>query len=134
MAFFIWLSQLSISIYFSGHGSPGRFIPHDHSQNFISHKEIKDLFLLSKARYKICIADACFSGSILNGESSQGSFNNMMQINDANIALHNLNLGLALNHRSFIELYLSLNSISLFTLIHKLGHRQARSTAHNRPP
>jgi hypothetical protein len=50
-------------------------------------KEIKDLFMLSKARYKICIADACFSGSILNGESSQGSFNNMMQINDANIAV-----------------------------------------------
>jgi len=76
-----------ILFYFSGHGSPGKFIPHDHSQYIISHKEIKDLFMLSKARYKICIADACFSGSILNGESSQGSFNNMMQINDANIAV-----------------------------------------------
>ena len=76
-----------ILLYFSGHGSPGRFIPHDHHQSFISHKEIKDMFMLSKARYKICIADACFSGSILNGESSNSSFNNMMQINDSKIAV-----------------------------------------------
>ncbi|MCS6968075.1 MAG: caspase family protein [Cytophagales bacterium] len=51
--------------FFSGHGSPQGFIPHDfNSNNFLFHSEIKALFKQSKARLRVCIADACHAGSI----------------------------------------------------------------------
>jgi hypothetical protein len=50
-----------IVFYFSGHGSPGAFCGYD---GLIDHKLVSDVFTQSKAKYKLCIADACFSGSI----------------------------------------------------------------------
>jgi hypothetical protein len=52
-----------IVFYFSGHGSPGAFRAYD---DFLQHKDVKDIFVNSKAKYKLCVADACFSGSISN--------------------------------------------------------------------
>ena len=52
-----------IVFYFSGHGSPGAFCAYD---GLLKHKDVKDVFVNSKAKYKLCVADACFSGSISN--------------------------------------------------------------------
>ena len=52
-----------IVFYFSGHGSPGAFCAYD---GLLQHKDVKDIFVNSKAKYKLCVADACFSGSISN--------------------------------------------------------------------
>ncbi len=55
-----------IVLYFSGHGLKGSFLPIDFDgfNNKIYHEEIKELLQSSPARYKLCIADACHSGSL----------------------------------------------------------------------
>ena len=57
-----------VIFYFSGHGAPGEFIPYDFydgvSSSILTHSEVKEIFKQCRARTKICIADACFSGSI----------------------------------------------------------------------
>ena len=56
-----------VIFYFSGHGNEGIFCPTDYSYNtWLSHSDIKSAFKLSKANNKLCIADACYSGSIRN--------------------------------------------------------------------
>lgn len=53
-----------VILFFSGHGASGIFVPYDFtSSGFLSHSEIKTVFKNCKASLKICIADACFSGS-----------------------------------------------------------------------
>lgn len=52
-----------VIFFFSGHGAKGYFVPYDYS-NLLSHKTVKLIFRQSKAKKKICLADACFSGSI----------------------------------------------------------------------
>jgi len=65
--------------YFSGHGAEGAFCPtdiNDQYSSFLSHDEVKAVFKKYPAKYKICFADACFSGSIYEGKppaSSQSS-------------------------------------------------------------
>jgi hypothetical protein len=56
-----------IMLYFSGHGLNGAFLPIDFDgyNNRLDHETIKALLDESKAKYKICIADACHSGSLL---------------------------------------------------------------------
>jgi len=56
-----------VLLYFSGHGLQGSFLPIDFDgfNNKILHEEINQIFLNSRAKYKICIADACHSGSLL---------------------------------------------------------------------
>ena len=53
-----------IMFYFSGHGLSGAFLPSDFNgtQNRIPHSMIAKIMERSRARHKICIADACFSG------------------------------------------------------------------------
>ena len=53
-----------IMFYFSGHGLSGAFLPSDFNgmQNRIPHSMIVKIMERSRARHKICIADACFSG------------------------------------------------------------------------
>jgi len=60
-----------VIFYFSGHGSKGYFLPHDYN-NLLSHKTVKNIFKQSKAKKKICFADACYSGSIRNKNKSKG--------------------------------------------------------------
>lgn len=55
-----------IMMYFSGHGLEGCFLPYDFDgySNKLRHDEVRSIFMESKARHKICIADACHSGSL----------------------------------------------------------------------
>jgi len=56
-----------IMLYFSGHGVPGAFLPYDFgggSINQLLHEEIMAILRRSNAKHKLCIADACHSGSM----------------------------------------------------------------------
>lgn len=59
-----------VVLYFSGHGLEGCFLPVDFDgyNNKLRHEEIKQIFSESKAKHKLCIADACHSGSMQFGE------------------------------------------------------------------
>lgn len=56
-----------VIFYFSGHGLEGSFLPQDYDgiNNKLYHTEIKAILEQSKAKHKICIADACHSGTLL---------------------------------------------------------------------
>lgn len=58
-----------VLLYFSGHGLEGCFLPSDYDgyNNKLRHEEIKQVFNQSKAKHKLCIADACHSGSLNYG-------------------------------------------------------------------
>ncbi len=60
-----------VLLYFSGHGLEGSFLPADYDgyANKIRHEEVKDVFNQSRAKHKLCIADACHSGSLLASKS-----------------------------------------------------------------
>ncbi|GAB4033423.1 caspase family protein [Spirosoma jeollabukense] len=57
-----------IILYFSGHGLPDSFVPYDVvpgcTNKLLTHRDIKSAFHASKATTKLCIADACLSGSM----------------------------------------------------------------------
>jgi hypothetical protein len=55
-----------VLLYFSGHGLEGCFLPVDYDgyNNKVRHEEIRKIFKESKAKHKICIADACHSGTL----------------------------------------------------------------------
>lgn len=59
-----------VMLYFSGHGLEGCFLPVDYDgyNNKLRHEEVKQIFNESKAKHKLCIADACHSGSLNYGE------------------------------------------------------------------
>lgn len=61
-----------VLLYFSGHGLDGCFLPVDYDgyNNKLRHEEIKQVFNQSKAKHKLCIADACHSGSLNYGNGS----------------------------------------------------------------
>ena len=56
-----------VFLYFSGHGLKGSFLPIDFDgyNNKLYHEEINEIFDRSRAKLKLCIADACHSGSLL---------------------------------------------------------------------
>lgn len=56
-----------VLLYFSGHGLPGSFLPVDFDgfNNKLQHEDLKELLKESKAKHKICLADACHSGSLM---------------------------------------------------------------------
>jgi hypothetical protein len=56
-----------VIFYFSGHGLNGSFLPIDFDgfNNKITHEEIANLFNKCKAKFKLCLADACHSGSLI---------------------------------------------------------------------
>lgn len=59
--------------FFTGHGAEGAFCPYDITDeysSFLLHSEIKAIFKKYPAKYKICLADACFSGGIYTGTPS----------------------------------------------------------------
>lgn len=62
-----------IIFYFSGHGLNGSFLPIDFDgfNNKIAHEEIAASFNKSKARFKLCLADACHSGSLIAMRSAE---------------------------------------------------------------
>ncbi|MCB0651214.1 MAG: caspase family protein [Saprospiraceae bacterium] len=56
-----------VFMYFSGHGLKGAFLPidFDGTANKLYHEEVVQILDKSPAKYKLCIADACHSGSLL---------------------------------------------------------------------
>lgn len=62
-----------IIFYFSGHGLNGSFLPIDFDgfNNKIAHEEIAAAFNKCKARFKLCLADACHSGSLIAMRSGE---------------------------------------------------------------
>ncbi len=60
-----------VVFYFSGHGLNGSFLPIDFDgyNNKLNHDDIARMFNTCKAKYKICIADACHSGSLISMRS-----------------------------------------------------------------
>ncbi|MFK8104151.1 MAG: caspase family protein [Saprospiraceae bacterium] len=56
-----------VIMYFSGHGLPGAFLPIDFDgfNNKLDHDDIKKILDQSKAKHKLCLADACHSGSLM---------------------------------------------------------------------
>jgi len=54
-----------VFMYYSGHGLDGSFLPIDFNgyENKLHHKDIKYLLDQSRAKHKLFIADACYSGS-----------------------------------------------------------------------
>lgn len=57
-----------VILYFSGHGLSDSFVPYDvipgNRTKLLTHRAIKAAFYDSKAQTKLCIADACLSGSM----------------------------------------------------------------------
>ena len=55
-----------VVLYFSGHGLPGAFLPVDFDgfNNRLKHEDIQSVLKESKAKHKLCLADACHSGSL----------------------------------------------------------------------
>lgn len=55
-----------VFIYYSGHGLPGALVPSDYEdgKNMVTHEEIARLLGVCKAKYKLCIVDACHSGGL----------------------------------------------------------------------
>ena len=56
-----------VVFYFSGHGLEGSFLPQDYDgiSNKLLHSDVRGILEQSKAKHKICIADACHSGTLL---------------------------------------------------------------------
>ena len=61
-----------IMFYFSGHGDKGMFCPTNvkFGRMGLLHTEIRNAFKASNATNKLCIADACYSGSMVNKSKS----------------------------------------------------------------
>ncbi|AXE21774.1 caspase family protein (plasmid) [Runella rosea] len=55
-----------VIFFFSGHGNSGVFLPYESSgiKPLLTHREIKQAFRNSHARLKLCLVDACKSGTI----------------------------------------------------------------------
>ena len=55
-----------VLLYYSGHGIQGAFLPVDFDgyNNKLKHEEVKELFTETKAKHKICLADACHAGTL----------------------------------------------------------------------
>jgi uncharacterized caspase-like protein len=62
-----------VVLYFSGHGLPGTFLPIDYDgfNNQLRHSEIRQILDESPAGYKLCLADACHSGGLVNARGRQ---------------------------------------------------------------
>jgi uncharacterized caspase-like protein len=56
-----------VIFYFSGHGVNGSFLPIDFDgfNNKLTHEEVATAFNKCQARFKLCLADACHSGSLI---------------------------------------------------------------------
>ncbi|MDF1698737.1 MAG: caspase family protein [Saprospiraceae bacterium] len=61
-----------VLLYMSGHGLKGSFVPSDFNgyNNQLAYNEIIKILDKSKAKHKICIADACHSGSLMTSKGS----------------------------------------------------------------
>lgn len=67
-----------VLLYFSGHGLPGSFLPQDFDgfNNKLKHEDILNVLQKSKAKHKLCLADACHSGTMM---AMRSSFDNQLR-------------------------------------------------------
>ena len=88
-----------IMLYFSGHGLKGSFLPIDFDgfNNKLLHEEINEILKQSPAKYKLCIADACHSGSLL---SMKGAVENTLTKFYETLAQANPGTALVLSSKS----------------------------------
>ena len=71
--FIVAKPQDLVVLFFSGHGYQGGFCPYDMTQNAesgLSYEDIRSIFKDCKAKNKIIIADACYSG-LFRGETGE---------------------------------------------------------------
>jgi hypothetical protein len=77
-----------IITYFAGHGLNGSFIPYDCNgyQNQLKYENVKSKLALARAKQKLCIVDACYSGSLLAMKSPMMESLNLFynQLSDSN--------------------------------------------------
>jgi len=73
-----------IIFYFSGHGSVGEFVPYNHSLG-LRHEDLKNYFKNTEAKFRLVVADACFSGSI--GTPNQTSVSDTQDLFDSRLAV-----------------------------------------------
>lgn len=61
-----------VVMYYSGHGLKGSFLPIDFDgfNNKLLHDEVNEILNNSQAKFKLCIADACHSGSLMAMKSA----------------------------------------------------------------
>ena len=73
-----------VLLYFSGHGVRGSFLPVDYDGDKVkvTHAEINEIFNASRAKFKLCIADACHSG----GFRAKGDISTVIQSYYENLA------------------------------------------------
>lgn len=81
-----------VIFFFSGHGDDGCFLPYDFSGNYntvLDHSVIKNAFKDCDANKKLCLADACFSGSIKrpSDKSKEPEESESLEKNASNIAV-----------------------------------------------
>lgn len=76
-----------IIFYFSGHGSPNNFCSYDSPSQYLDHEVVRNYFKNSKARYRLCIADASFSGSIGSNYQNSSVSSATQNLKDARIAV-----------------------------------------------
>lgn len=73
-----------VLLYMSGHGLEGSFIPSDFDgfRNQLAYNDITEILNKSRAKHKLCIADACHSGSLVGskGNSYAPAVNNYYSI------------------------------------------------------
>jgi hypothetical protein len=74
-----------IIFYFSGHGNKGVIIPADVPNN-VNYSDVKLAFKNSKAKYKLCIIDACYAGSI-EEINSVSNYNNLQMLKESRLAV-----------------------------------------------
>lgn len=62
-----------VMLYYSGHGLKGSFLPIDFDgyNNKLLHSEINSIMEKSRAKYKLLLADACYSGSLFSMRSAE---------------------------------------------------------------
>lgn len=67
-----------VLLYFSGHGLQGSFLPVDFDgyNNKLKHDEVQQIFNETKAKHKICFADACHSGTLTAMKSPGNTLSN----------------------------------------------------------
>jgi uncharacterized caspase-like protein len=73
-----------IIFYFSGHGSVGEFVPYNHSVG-LKHSDLKNYFKNTEAKFRLVVADACFSGSI--GTANETSVSSTQDLYDSRLAV-----------------------------------------------
>lgn len=63
-----------IIFYFSGHGTPGGFVPYD--RTLFNYQELVDILKKTKAKHVYCFIDACMSGSVKSISSNNFGIGN----------------------------------------------------------